>query len=58
MQKTPAGFWSIKVKLVDPEDDGEDETETGPRKKKRYIFISVKHLRYELVETIYSYQTG
>ena len=58
MRKTPLGLWSTKTKLVDPEDNEGIETETRHKKKHIYVFISVKELQDELVETIYLDKKG
>ena len=58
MQNTPLGFQSTKINLIDPEYDKEFDTETRPKEKHIYIFISDKDLKYKLMVTIYSDQTG
>ena len=49
---------STKIKIKDPEDAEEVDTKTTPKNKYRDILKSVKDLRDELVDTIYSEHTG
>ena len=56
IQNTPLGFQSTKINIIDPEYDKEFGTETRPKEKHIYIFISAKDLKDELVDTIYSDQ--